>query len=274
MTIRVARVRERLQYDRVWFRAYTIITLTPSASTTTRQRFNASGLTTIGRTKGEPSHYEKASQIPGNVNCHPEMAGASWFTSPSSMGPGLTPVRPAFPRGTGGANAVHQPPNQHLRTERPAATAETGRLSLPSTFPQIDEDVILSVTRHELHADDLWKLDSRCRNIPSSLCHRFKDVSSLLIPLENYFAILIAGASQGDLIKHMSYEFSRYRICLLKYSEAFKWEALLEYHLGFFELRRRDMAHGDYTGWSKVDVDLYATYLHPNRLKAVYPGRR
>lgn len=139
-----------------------------------------------------------------------------------------------------------------------------------------------AILNNELPAAELYKLDTRriqesswhiidlqdstvsFRSVPSAR-EIYKDLDSLLVPLNTYFSILsIHGLANGQPITLPS-NFFRYSSHLVKISNQYEWSAVLLYHFAFFARRCNEMLTGDYSGWSKIDVDLMEELLVQHR---------
>ncbi|KAJ7208535.1 hypothetical protein GGX14DRAFT_335285, partial [Mycena pura] len=149
--------------------------------------------------------------------------------------------------------------------------------SLYTLFPDVEPACITAVITHNLAAADLYKLDARIREADPTYNlgatgmlelsvgkHRtYKTFSSTLsIPLHTYFAILgahLAGHAGPGIYFHRYLE--HLELLVLE----FDWAAVLEYHMRFFNRRRRDMLQGAYQGWGDVETSLLSTLVYPHR---------
>ena len=107
--------------------------------------------------------------------------------------------------------------------------------AIASLFPHVDEEVILSITRHELSGTEIYKLDSRrilestwnlvevnidestfsLHSSPSAT-ETYVTLDSLLVPLNAYFSVLcIYGLSNGQS-PMLPFHFFRYSSHLVK----------------------------------------------------------
>lgn len=157
--------------------------------------------------------------------------------------------------------------------------------SLYDLFPLVDTSTILDITKHILKPLDLFKLDPTLydkdmdlttvldfdngtilfKAHSGSLRNYYPDFSSLVEPLTIYFDILSAyAASSGNVaatyaIVTGGFHYIRHLSTL---NRSYHWDAVFRYHKAFFMLRCRDMLRGDYTGWSRSDVQLMNRLLY------------
>ncbi|KAJ7092221.1 hypothetical protein C8R44DRAFT_534477, partial [Mycena epipterygia] len=142
-------------------------------------------------------------------------------------------------------------------------------------FPSLEAGQLLEIARHEFRPADLYKLDSRFRDrtdidrledskgkSPSTKDYPF--LHSLITPLYTYFRVLVAfAASSGDAQATMviSDGSTRYYEHLHDLHQRYEWSAVVEYHLQYLLIRRREMTNGDYSGWGRTDGDLMNRFL-------------
>ncbi|KAJ7759348.1 hypothetical protein DFH07DRAFT_685250, partial [Mycena maculata] len=141
--------------------------------------------------------------------------------------------------------------------------------SLRRLFPDIEPATITAVINHTLRARDLYLLDSRVRNVEptyifngftssfeeSTLVFReYLTVDTIIFPLHTYFAIVLA--HNPDAHGLAAYFFA-HLTHLQTLAAEFKWDAVRQYHTLFFNRRSREMeANGDYSAWSRPDIQL------------------
>lgn len=133
---------------------------------------------------------------------------------------------------------------------------------------------------------DLFKLDPKCRDKDrgyldfsnGTLQFRtdpsVKDYPTLLslhVPLAMYFRVLIVHSAATGKTVEVALAMVSYLSSLVKLSYEFEWPAVLAYHMAFFSRRRWEMQTGVYSGWQKVDAELYAEHLISHR-KAKAPA--
>jgi hypothetical protein len=87
----------------------------------------------------------------------------------------------------------------------------------------------------------------------------YKNLNSILLPLNTYFGILTAHAN-GTLATY----FHRHTAHLVTLASEYKWVAVLEYHTLFFNRQRGDMLNGDYVSWGTPDLALLALSVYPH----------
>ncbi|KAJ7126530.1 hypothetical protein C8R43DRAFT_817615, partial [Mycena crocata] len=141
--------------------------------------------------------------------------------------------------------------------------------SLSRLFPDIGPTTIAAVLNHTLRARDLYLLDPRvCDAEPTYIFNgftstfepstsKFREYStpdSVIIPLHNYFAILLAHHP-------CAYGLSAYLFSYLTHIQTlaadYDWNAVLRYHMLFFNRRIREMeADGTFCAWSTPDLSL------------------
>ncbi|KAJ7813234.1 hypothetical protein B0H14DRAFT_3750982, partial [Mycena olivaceomarginata] len=151
--------------------------------------------------------------------------------------------------------------------------------SVSRLFPDIEPSILSAVLNHTLRARDLYLLDPRVRDVePTYIFNGFKScfepstskfreyattLDSVIIPLHNYFAILLAHNPEAHALP--AYIFS-YLIQLRMLAADYAWEAVLDYHTLFFNRRIREMeTSGDYSAWFGLDISLLGTYVYPDR---------
>ncbi|KAJ7827852.1 hypothetical protein B0H14DRAFT_2367343 [Mycena olivaceomarginata] len=150
--------------------------------------------------------------------------------------------------------------------------------SVSRLFPDIEPSILSAVLNHTLRARDLYLLDPRVRDVeptyifngftscfePSTSKFReYATLGSVIIPLHNYFAILLAHNPEAHALP--TYIFS-YLTQLQMLAADYAWEAVLGYHTLFFNRHIREMeASGDYSAWSGPDISLLGTYVYPDR---------
>ncbi|KAJ7881461.1 hypothetical protein B0H13DRAFT_1629971 [Mycena leptocephala] len=148
--------------------------------------------------------------------------------------------------------------------------------SLRSLFPDIKPACITAVITHDLKAADLYKLDTRVKDVEPTYSlsaagtfemnmskHRaYKNIGSILSPLHSYFAILTAHLPTRSAA---TVYFYWYLTHLFTLAAEYKWAAVLEYHTQFFNQRRNDMLAGSYDGWGASDIGLLSSYVYPHR---------
>ncbi|KAJ6610431.1 hypothetical protein B0H10DRAFT_1643772, partial [Mycena sp. CBHHK59/15] len=148
--------------------------------------------------------------------------------------------------------------------------------SLYALFPTIEAGMLLDIARHELKPVDLFKLDSRFRDkfdvertedskARTGTAKDYPSLHSLLIPLTTYFRVLQAfAASAGDTAstRLIGDGAGWYTAHLLELHQRYEWSAVVQYHMQFHLIRRREMADGDYSGWGHTDADLMNQYLY------------
>ncbi|OBZ77153.1 hypothetical protein A0H81_04070 [Grifola frondosa] len=163
------------------------------------------------------------------------------------------------------------PPGQDLR-------------NLTTLFPHVEDDLLMSIIRHELPGIEVYKLDSRrilesqwnflevsvedssisVRPTPSA-SELYHTLDSLLVPLNAYFSILCLHGLANGQPPMLPCHFFRYSSHLVKITAQYEWSAVVLYHLASFSRRCREMRAGDYTGWGRVDMDLMEEFLVPNQ---------
>ncbi|KAF8972157.1 hypothetical protein BDZ97DRAFT_1901309 [Flammula alnicola] len=138
-------------------------------------------------------------------------------------------------------------------------------MSLFDRFPQIESSTILEIARHEFRPMDLYKLDPSAIQPRAGSLRDYPTFASLFEPLLMYFSVLAtyAATSGGDAgatlaIARGGYTYSAH---LSKLNRRFRWPAVLQYHTAFFLNRRREMVHGDYSGWLRSDTELMNEHL-------------
>ncbi|KAJ6612440.1 hypothetical protein B0H10DRAFT_1807589, partial [Mycena sp. CBHHK59/15] len=148
--------------------------------------------------------------------------------------------------------------------------------SIHTLFPNIKSACIPSVIVHELKAADLYKLDTRVKDLEPSYSlsatgtfemnvsrHKaYKNLNSVIFPLHNYFAILMAHLPARSASPVYFY---RYLMALTTLATEYEWAAVLEYHTLFFNRRRRDMLVGSFDAWGTSDIGLLSSHVYPHR---------
>ncbi|KAJ7623665.1 hypothetical protein FB45DRAFT_689011, partial [Roridomyces roridus] len=148
--------------------------------------------------------------------------------------------------------------------------------SLQSLFPDVKPACITSVITHDLEAADLYKLDVRVRDSEPTYSltatgtfemnmtrHKaYKNLNSVLLPLNTFFAILMAHLPTRSAA---TVYFYRYANHLATLAADYEWPAVLEYHTLFFNRRRGEMLAGSYDGWGTSDVGLLSLYVYAHR---------
>ncbi|KAK0469349.1 uncharacterized protein EV420DRAFT_1235369, partial [Desarmillaria tabescens] len=154
--------------------------------------------------------------------------------------------------------------------------------SLFKLFPEVEEATITSIIQHEFRSSDLYKLDPRylyynaewktlehsgtAPEHPNDLSLKeCKALSSIIVPLSTYFSILITHNQPTGKSALLAVQLFRYIVHLARIASEYEWHAVVSYHMAFFTRRRREMIHGDYGGWGRVDLELLGEYLFPNR---------
>ncbi|EPS92742.1 hypothetical protein FOMPIDRAFT_1106331, partial [Fomitopsis schrenkii] len=151
--------------------------------------------------------------------------------------------------------------------------------SLLDVFPKIKASVLLEIARHEFEPSDLYKLDLKFRDkaersvldltgdsitLRKTSTKDYPSYNSLVPPLTVYFSILSAFVASSNNIS-LLFEVTRATMMYLHrlelFREEYQWSAVLAYHMDFHHLRLREMAHGDFTGWGRIDSELKAEYL-------------
>ncbi|KAJ7231773.1 hypothetical protein C8J57DRAFT_1091601 [Mycena rebaudengoi] len=144
-----------------------------------------------------------------------------------------------------------------------------------SLFPDIEPACITAVITHDLKASDLYKLDTRVKDLEptyslsasgtlkmnNSRHKAYKNLNSVTFPLHNYFAILavhLPHHSAGSVY------FYRYLTHIATLATEYEWATVFEYHTLFFNRRRGDMAAGQYEQWGAPDLALLSTYVFPH----------
>ncbi|KAJ3734085.1 hypothetical protein DFJ43DRAFT_963760, partial [Lentinula guzmanii] len=148
--------------------------------------------------------------------------------------------------------------------------------SLPDAFPTLEPATLLDIAKHELRPLDLRKLDSKLRSkaddagTTSSFLSRdssmkdYPSLSALLVPFNLYFCVLIHFAFTGgraDVVTALSTNLLLYIDHLNDLNNHYEWSAVLQYHMDFHAIRRREMIKGNYEGWGAQDYDLSMKHL-------------
>ncbi|KLO04128.1 hypothetical protein SCHPADRAFT_791866, partial [Schizopora paradoxa] len=150
--------------------------------------------------------------------------------------------------------------------------------SIASLFPHVPQDILFSVLRHELRAEDLYKLDFRFREQPLDMAltvnkdgqlryagpdvgTRYRTAESLTTPFINYTTILtihsISTGSGATVIAALH----EYLHQLNRNIAEYDWQAVVAYHMAFWSFRCYEMRQGHYSGWAMVDQQLHAKFL-------------
>lgn len=149
-------------------------------------------------------------------------------------------------------------------TSNPAAGVSPSPFLL-SLFPTVKAATITTIIQQDLHANELFKLDSRYRDKSDrqvltfngtalevssrdTVAKEYKSYNSVAVPLTTCFLVLIEYINISD-VHNVVRHFQHYRGHLLKLSIDYEWSAVLAYHSNFFNRRRREMSEGMYTGW-------------------------
>ncbi|KAF8814520.1 hypothetical protein BYT27DRAFT_7082109 [Phlegmacium glaucopus] len=156
--------------------------------------------------------------------------------------------------------------------------------SLYDLFPLVETGTILEITKHTFKPLDLFKLDptlhdknmdlkttldlengSITAKAKSGSLRDYPQFTSLLEPLMVYFNILSAyAASSGNV--DATYAIAQGTCLYVQHLStlncSYTWHAVLQYHKAFFLLRCREMARGDYSGWTRSDGQLMNTHLY------------
>jgi hypothetical protein len=158
----------------------------------------------------------------------------------------------------------------------------SGTSYLPSfdhPFPHVEEATITSILAHTFHPYHLWKLDPRHheRNQKKTLqlvggsleiapddtaLKDYKDVASLVVPLNVYFEILVHYSSPS-VSGAIAILFFRYLTHLHNMATEYSWSAVVNYHPQFFLQRRIEMRKGYYDLWARQDPELARTPSSP-----------
>ncbi|KLO04149.1 hypothetical protein SCHPADRAFT_795959, partial [Schizopora paradoxa] len=153
-----------------------------------------------------------------------------------------------------------------------------GASSIASIFPQVHPDILSLVLRHELRAEDLYKLDFRFRaeqesDLPLTVRNgllryagtevgtRYKTPDSIIHPFLNYITIissLVIPAGNGLVVIAALNEYLHQ---LLRHSWEYEWPAVVAYHMAFWAYRCHEMRAGDYSRWAIVDQHLHSVHL-------------
>ncbi|KAG5734538.1 Integrase/recombinase xerD like protein [Termitomyces sp. T112] len=125
-------------------------------------------------------------------------------------------------------------------------------LSLHTHFPDVDMAVIVAIITHEFKASDLHKLDptnwdketaytfngsTNQFKVSNQVAREAKTPFSVIISLQSYFDILSFHISN---VSAMS-TFFRYMAHLIKLIAKYKWSAVYDYHVVFFNRRRTEI---------------------------------
>ncbi|KAF5360107.1 hypothetical protein D9757_014816 [Collybiopsis confluens] len=142
-----------------------------------------------------------------------------------------------------------------LSAQRPAPHNAT------NAFPSLEPATLLDIARHDIRPMDLRKLDSKlCEKADDtgstslflsrdSSTRDYPSLSALLVPLNLYFRVLIHFASssdRADIITALSTSVLLYLDHLNDLNNRYEWPAVLQYHMEFHALRRREMIKGSY----------------------------
>ncbi|KAJ8089341.1 hypothetical protein PM082_014589 [Marasmius tenuissimus] len=92
----------------------------------------------------------------------------------------------------------------------------------------------------------------------------YPSFAALLTPLMLYFRILTQFAVSGgnlDAVAALTYGLFAYIEHLSSLNHRYEWSAVLQYHMAFHGLRRRDMVNGIYDSWGKSEPELMTQFL-------------
>ncbi|KAJ7585843.1 hypothetical protein C8J56DRAFT_725049, partial [Mycena floridula] len=144
-------------------------------------------------------------------------------------------------------------------------------------FPFVDSGLVLDITCHDFRPMDLAKLDSKlCSKADHSvggvdalLSHStsakdYPSLHSIVLSVNVYFSILVAYAStsgKAEIMCLMSMGALAYISQLTELHQEYEWSAVLQYHMDYHQLCRREMIQGDYSHWGSRDLDLMAHHL-------------
>lgn len=145
--------------------------------------------------------------------------------------------------------------------------------SLLSQFRTIDAATITSIIQHDLRANKLYKLDTwyhdkgeqhilACNGTTLEVSNW--DAVAKEYKALNYFQIILVIIPISDLCavtQHFMWSSGHMQWLVVNYD----WPALLAYHNDFFNMRRREMAEGNYDSWGRLDHELHD--LHSSRRK-------
>ncbi|THU88110.1 hypothetical protein K435DRAFT_606706, partial [Dendrothele bispora CBS 962.96] len=140
-------------------------------------------------------------------------------------------------------------------------------------FPDIEEKLVLDITRHEFRPFSLRKLDSRVRSRADAVdggldellkaqgsVKDYPTLDTLLVPLLRYFSILVEYArigGNGSMGCALALGSHTYLASLTEMAKEYQWSYVLEYHASYMNIRRQEMKSGNYLGWGPIDVQLY-----------------
>jgi hypothetical protein len=162
--------------------------------------------------------------------------------------------------------------------------------SLPDMFPLVEAGTLLDIARHEFRPMDLRKLDSKLRDKADdegsaslatftsrpSTSKDYPSLSAVIPPLTLYFRILtqFAAAHGGQIsaVAALSFGTLAYIEHLHALNLRYDWMAVLQYHMAFHGLRRREMINGDYTGWARSESELMTQFLWGHERKRSASG--
>ncbi|KZT22697.1 hypothetical protein NEOLEDRAFT_1137727 [Neolentinus lepideus HHB14362 ss-1] len=135
--------------------------------------------------------------------------------------------------------------------------------------PHVDDATLDAILSHTLKAWDIYKLDhieerrtfiEHLRATTYTTCPtpswvaEYPETHTLFRPLFEYFAVL------GEYVPEMKELGRKYAGDLKTIASpsmyAMKREAVLEYHMKFFEERCKEMREGRFDGWTKIDTKL------------------
>ncbi|KAJ7733955.1 hypothetical protein B0H16DRAFT_1236614, partial [Mycena metata] len=150
--------------------------------------------------------------------------------------------------------------------------------ALSALFPDIEPSTLTAAMSHSLRPHDLYLLDPRIQEIepvytfnaststfePSATEFRkYSTLDSIVIPLHNYFAILLAQNPDAHGLPVFLFSYlTRLQLLAANYD----WHAALQYHTIFFNRRAREMEmDGSFAAWSTPDPALLCTYVYPHR---------
>lgn len=215
------------------------------------------------------------------------VSGLLQVQSRPAVAPATQPSAPPAPVSTSGQPAQVPPQANDLAAHYVpplSSNSTTGvSVSLLSSFPEVEAATLTAVIQHELRGSEIYKLDSRYRDkvyqktlnfngtnleltTNDSAAKDYKSLNSIMIPLSTYFSILILHSHNTGQSHKIGNWFFSYNAHLLHLASEYEWSAVLAYHMSFFAKRRREMAQGDYSGWSRMDYDLHGEHLLDRRV--------
>ncbi|RXW11686.1 hypothetical protein EST38_g14169 [Candolleomyces aberdarensis] len=178
-----------------------------------------------------------------------------------------------------GSPPLAPPPSSSTQTHFSSAPQAPGT---PQTGFEATVNAIITHTFNPYH---LWKLDPRYQEknqkktlqlIGNSLeiasdetaLKDFKDITSLMIPLQVYFGIVVHYAPPSSAAA-LAKLFFQYTANLHKVASEYTWAAVVNYHVNFFLRRRQEMRRGYYDLWARQDSELASEFLHAHRKSTV-----